>query len=302
MAENDTQRNKSSQSTSQNFDDESEENEQPTDDQTQPPEVDTSMPEKVPWSALAQEFAETWGRAEPSNPQPESVEVIGINGSGKSLWVCKVVQERMIVRHTPVTFFQSKPADETVMRLGWPIIANGDTRKAMRERWSIYWPQTNATGRARRVYQADKFRAMLNALWRPGANTVVVFDDVGYIQSLTCSDGEPLNPYIEMYLREGRSEGITNVLVKQRPQGAKREMHSETYWSVAFKPKDEDDAERFAQLFGNKKRYIEVFKQMDLDNHEFLIKHFRTGAEYISWVDTPLTPIQRPKRDAQSRS
>lgn len=257
--------------------------------------------ERVPWSELAQQFAETWGRADPSNPQPEHVEVLGINGSGKTLWVCKAVQERMLVRHTPVVFLQSKPADDTVMQLGWPVITDGDVRKVRKERWSVYWPQTNATGRARREYQADHFRNLLDSLWRANSNIVVVYDDVGYIQSLSTSDGEPLNPIIEMYLREGRSSGITNVLVKQRPQGAKREMHSETYWTVAFAPKDEDDMERFAQLYGPKRPWMEVFKQMDSDKHEFLIKHFRTGNAYISWVDTPLRALARPKRDVESR-
>lgn len=257
--------------------------------------------QRIPWSELAQEFSEVWGRADPNNPQPEHVEVLGINGSGKTLWTCKAVQERMITRRTPCVFLQSKPADDTVMRLGWPVIANGDVRKVRKERWSIYWPQTNATGRARKVYQADKFRDLLNALWQPQSNTIVVYDDFGYIEGLTASDGEPLAPIVQMYLREGRSSGITNVLVKQRPQGSRREMHSETQWTVAFAPKDEDDRERFAQLFGNRKRYIEIFKTMDLDRHEFLIKHFRTGAEFISWVDTPLRPIKRPDTNKPAR-
>jgi hypothetical protein len=273
-----------------------------TSEQTLPNGDQIPAIERVPWSELAQEFAETWGRADPSNPQPEHVEVLGINGSGKTLWVCKAVQERMVVRHTPVVFLQSKPADDTVMKLGWPVITNGDVKRVQKERWSVYWPQTNATGRARRDFQADKFRDLLDAMWRANSNIIVVYDDVGYIQSLSTSDGEPLNPIIEMYLREGRSSGITNVLVKQRPQGAKREMHSETYWTVAFAPKDEDDMERFAQLYGPKRPWMEVFKQMDSNKHEFLIKHFRTGQAYISWVDTPLRPIKRPDRDAKSRS
>jgi hypothetical protein len=285
--ENDTHESKSSQSISTNSESQNDE---------------SVRLEKVPWSHLAQDFAETWGRADPQDPQPESTEVLGINGSGKSLWVCKAVQERMIVRRTPCYFFQSKPADATVMKLGWPVINNGDVRSALKERWCVYWPQTNATGRARRVYQADKFRDMLNAIWRPNANCIVVLDDIGYIQSLTCSDGEPLNPIIEMYLREGRSEGITNVLVKQRPQGAKREMHSETYWTIAFAPKDDDDKERFAQLFGPKKLWMPVFDQMNSDKHEFLIKHYRTGIAYISWIDTPLRPVKRPKPSEKPRA
>lgn len=274
-----------------------------TETQTEAPNRDEPVTvERHPWSELAQEFAETWGRADTNDPQPEHVEVIGINGSGKTLWVCKAVQERMIVRRTPVVFLQSKPADDTVMRLGWPVIADGNVQKVRRERWSIYWPQTNATGRARKLYQADKFRDLLNALWRPQSNIIVVYDDFGYIQELVTSDGEPLAPIVQMYLREGRSSGITNVLVKQRPQGARREMHSETQWTVAFAPKDEDDEERFAQLFGNRKQYQPVFATMDAEKHEFLIKHFKTGATFISWVDTPLRPIKRPDRDARARS
>ena len=266
-------------------------------DRNEPESVD-----RVPWSELAQEFAETWGRADPGNPQPEHVEVIGINGSGKTLWVCKAAQERMIVRHTPVVFLQSKPADDTVMRLGWPVIENGDVRKVRKERWCVYWPQTNATGRARKVYQADKFRDLLDSLWRPESNIVVVYDDFGYIQELVTSDGEPLAPIVQMYLREGRSSGITNIMIKQRPQGARREMHSETYWTVAFAPKDDDDKERFAQLFGARKARMPVFDSMDAEKHEFLIKHYKTGAAFISWVDTPLRPVKRPSRDVKARS
>ena len=258
--------------------------------------------QRIPWSELAQEFSEVWGRADPSNPQPEHVEVLGINGSGKSLWMAKAVQERMLIRHTPVVICQSKPADDTIMQLGWPIITDGNVQRVRRERWSVYWPQTNATGQARKRYQADQFVKLLDYLWRPQSNTIVVLDDVGYIQGLHASNGEPLNPIIEMYLREGRSSGISNVLVKQRPQGAKREMHSETQWTVAFAPKDEDDKERFAQLFGPKKQWMPVFDTMDSDKHEFLIKHHRTQSAFISWIDTPLRPIKRPDKQAQPRA
>jgi hypothetical protein len=263
-------------------------------------EENPSIP-KQPWSAIAQEFAESWGRLDPGSPTPEDVEVLGTKGSGKTLWMCKAVQERMIVRKTPVIIMQSKPADDTVMRLGWPVISDGNVRKAVRERWSIYWPNTNATGQSRKFYQADKFRNLLDSLWHPDSNVVLVWDDVGYIESLYTEDGQSLGDIMEMYLREGRSSGITNVLLKQRPQGSRRVMHSETQWTVAFAPKDEDDRERFAQIFGNKKRYVEVFKGMDPARHEFLIKHFATQSETISWVDTPLRPVARPKPNSASR-
>lgn len=269
---------------------------QPPDDSTISPQI-----ERIPWSKLAQEFAETWGRADSKDPQPEHVEVLGINGSGKTLWTAKACQERMLVRHTPVVFLQSKPADGTIMKLGWPVINNGDIKKVARERWSIFWPNTNATGRARKYYQADAFRNLLDALWHPNANIIVVYDDFGYIQDLVTSDGEPLAPIVQMYLREGRSAGITNVMVKQRAPGSRREMHSETIWKVGFATLDQDDQERVAEIFGDRKTYVPIIRSMDPDKHEFLIKHGRTGAQFISWVDTPLRPIQRPKRDAPQK-
>lgn len=264
-------------------------------------DVDLTIPSRQPWSAIAQEFAEVWGRADVSNPQPEHLEVIGPTRSGKTLFMCKVVQERMLVRKTPVVIMQSKPADDTVMRLGWPVIVNGDVKRVEKERWSIYWPQTNATGQTRKFYQADMFRNLLDRLWHANANIVVVWDDVGYIESLWTTDKQSIGDILEMYMREGGSSGITNVLLKQRPQGSRRVMHSETMWTAAFAPKDEDDRERFAQIFGNKKRYMEVFKQMDSAKHEFLLKHFSTQSEVISWIDTPLRPIKRPDSDAKSR-
>jgi len=264
-------------------------------------DLGASIP-KIPWSEIGQEFVENWGRLDPAKPTPEDVEVLGTKGSGKTLWAAKAMQERVLARHTPTIIMQSKPADDTIMQLGWPLVTDGDVRKAQKLRWCIYWPQTNATGQARKLYQADMFRNLLDALWRPGSNTVLAWDDVGYIESLWTSDKQSLGDMMEMYLREGRSSGITNVLLKQRPQGSRRVMHSETQWTAAFAPKDEDDRERFAQIFGNKKRYVEVFKRMDPSRHEFLFKHFATQSEVISWVDTPLRPVKLPERNVQSRS
>jgi hypothetical protein len=257
-------------------------------------ETDNLTIERVPWSELGPDFARIWGKADESNPQPEHVEIIGMNGSGKTRIMCHMVQERMIVRKTPCVIICTKEQDDTILKLGWPIVDTPE--KVRKERWCIYWPRTNKTGRARRLYQAGKIRDLLDYLWRPNSNTIVVFDDLGYTQGLITEDKEPLNPLIEMYLREGRSEGITNVLIKQRPQGARREMHSETYWTIAFVPKDHADAERFAELFGKKQEWLPVFEQMDPDKHEFLIMHVRSRSVYVSWTDEPLRAVKRPER------
>jgi hypothetical protein len=136
---------------------------------------------------------------------------------------------------------------------------------------------------------------LLNHLWNPPngqrPNTIIAFDEVGYIESLS---GE-MRALIQQYWREARSLGITVVAMKQRPQGALRDMHSETYWTSAFAPKDRSDAERFAELFGHRRDWLPVFDGLDADNHEFILRHSRSREAYISWVDVPLTP-QKVKR------
>ena len=85
--------------------------------------------------------------------------------------------------------------------------------------------------------------------------------------------------------------------MKQRPQGVARDMHSEASWTVSFRPKDEDDAERYAEVLGSRRQWMPVLMSLDKRKHEFVIKHERTGLAAISWVDVPLRPAtdhQRP--------
>lgn len=256
-----------------------------------PPSDAVPQVERVPWSELGPEFAMVWGRAEPSNPQPEHVEVIGITGGGKTYWMCKAVQERMLVRNTPCVIIVTKQQDRTIELLGWPETDRWeDVRK---HRQIIFKPKTKSIGIARKRYQRQKIQELLDHLWVPNANTIVVFDDVAYTEKLSLE----LRETIEMYWREGRSQGITVVATKQRPQGANRHMHSETYWKVAFAPADYSDRERFAELFGPRRVWLPVFDQMDPDNNEFLIRHTRSNSVFISWVDEPLVPIKPPDED-----
>jgi len=252
--------------------------------------------ERVPWSELGPAFAQVWGRADPKDPQPEHVEIVGMNGSGKTYLLLKILQERMLVRKSHITLIVTKRSDKVFAQLGWPVVR--EVRDVSRYRVCIFWPQTNLIGRARRNYHETKIRELLTKLWQPEANRVIAFDEIAYIESLS----PDVKELVAMYWREGRSNGITVVGMKQRPQGVLRDMHSETYWTFAFVPKDRNDAERFAELFGNKREWMPVFDQMDPDNHEFLVRHTRTRVAYISWVDEPLKPIKPPDNDRNRMS
>jgi nucleoside-triphosphatase THEP1 len=259
------------------------------------PTLDVNRIEKIPWSILGPEFIQVWGYANPSDPQPEHIEVIGQNGSGKSFFVSSILQERMLVRNTSEIQIITKPADATALKLGWPIV---DSWEGVREnRQCIFWPRTDRLGKARKVYQEAKIQDLLNRLWHPNSNTVISFDEIAYIESLS---GE-LRATIEMYWREARSQGISMVATKQRPQGTSRHMHSETQWSVVFVPADYSDRERFAELLGSRREWMPVFDIIDPMNNEFVIRHTRTGDTFISWIDIPLVPI-KPREDSKGIS
>lgn len=234
---------------------------------------------------LGPEFAAVWGRADPRNPEPEHVEIIGMNGSGKTYLLLKILQDRMVVRNSHIVLVVTKRADKIFAKLGWPIVRT--VRDVMRYRVCIFWPQTNLLGQQRKAYHEAQMRELLTKLWQPEANRVVAFDEIAYVESLSPAVRE----LVQMWWREGRSNGLTVVAMKQRPQGVQRDMSSETWWTFAFVPKDHNDAERFAELFGSKRDWLPVFDSMNPDNHEFLVRHTRSRAAYVSWVDKPLRPI-----------
>lgn len=247
--------------------------------------------ERIPWSLLGPEFSRIWGRPRGKN-EPEHLEVLGPTGSGKSYFIARALKDRVAIRATGVIVICTKPADATMRALGWPIAK--DWRGVQRNEQVIFWPRTSATGARRRAYQEAKIRDLLEKLWVPESNNLIVFDEVAYAEGLS----KELRDLIQMYYREGRSQGIAVVSGKQRPQGTNRDMHSETAWKVAFKPADRADAERVAELFGQKRAWVDVLMDLDNEKREFVIMHKLTGTAYISWIDTELPT---PKNTGRSQ-
>ena len=243
-----------------------------------------TRPERVPWSELGPYFIDAWGRADESNPQPEHWEIVGPTGSGKTYLMLTALQDRYRTRKSGAVLVVTKADDEIFSRLGWPIVSKVD--EVAEKPNVVFWPRTGKTGSDRADFHGQKIELLLNKLWQPGANTIVAFDEIGYVQDLP---GD-FKRILQHYWREGRSLGITVVGMKQRPQGALRDMHSETYWTASFAPKDRSDAERFAELFGHRRDWLPVFDGLDATRHEFILRHSKTREAYISWVDAPLAP------------
>jgi nucleoside-triphosphatase THEP1 len=253
---------------------------------------DVRMPERVPWSHMAQDFAVRWGRSNPKDPQPEHVEVLGPSGSGKTYLIGTLLGDRVRVRDTAIVALATKEADATLMRLQLPIVETW--RDIQRNRQCIFWPRTELKGTERRAYHERKLYEVLARLWVREANVIVEFDEIGYVESLS----RRIKDLVEQYWREARSQKITVMAGKQRPQGAGRSMHSETPLTFMFPPTDEDDLERFAQLMGPRRLWMPIIRGLDNAKREFLVKNFRTGDTFISWIDYPLRPIPRRGRSS----
>lgn len=245
--------------------------------------------ECVPWSQLGPWFIAAWGypRGEQS---PEHVDVLGQTGSGKSYWMTYVLRQRQIARKSHIVVIATKPADKTLLGTGWPVTQQYPPRDP-RETAVIFWPAASGLDAAGMRAQAQKIYKLLQTLWHPDANIIVVFDEIAYVvNDLNFPPDIPMKAAVTKYLREGRALGITVVASTQRPQGVPRQMHSESSWTVCFAPKDEEDAERMAQVLGGKKTYMPILRLLNRERYEFLIVHGLTGQMYISWLDEPMPP------------
>lgn len=260
-----------------------------------PGALDTPPIERRPWSQVGPDFIAIWGRADPKNPQPEHLELLGPTGSGKTFLLVQIIIEMVRRRGSSVIFIATKAADKTVAALGWPVV---DTWAGVRKHDQvIFWPRTSMTGKKRKQYQAAKIQELLDRLWEPDANTIVIFDEFAYVESLDAD----LAATLQMYLREGRSHGITVVAGKQRAQGVQRDMHSETKVAIGFRMKDKLDNERLAELFGDKKAFLPVIMSLNRAKREFLLHHDELDVYVISWVDKPINPKQVAREQSSYR-
>lgn len=270
----------------------------------QPPPADdgVTLP-RVPWSVVGPEFISIWGYPA-GRFDPEHVEILGPSGSGKTYFDATILSERVKARDSAVVFVATKPADKTILDMGWPIV--DDWAGVEKNRQSIYWPRTDKIGQQRDAYLHDKLADLLHHLWVKDSNTIVAFDEIATIEDLGRGPNgmrrgpngeEPvdLKRLIKMYWREARSMGITIVAMKQRPQGAQRDMHSESVWVASFKPKDEDDGKRYAEVLGGRRKWLPVLEALDRDKHEFILANSRTGQAVISWVDVRDIGITKKK-------
>jgi hypothetical protein len=233
-------------------------------------------PERVDWRELGPHFLRSWGYPR-GKRMPEHLEILGQTGSGKSFFERTILVERARLRGSHIVVVATKPADATLAGTGWPIITKWPPDYGKNQ--VIFWAKAKGLDRAGLAQQKARIADLLNRLWVPNSNIIVAFDEIAYLDS----DLGLRTPLVRYY-REGRALGITIVGSTQRPQGVPRYMHSESGWSVFFAPKDEEDAERMAQVAGSKRIYMPILMELNREKFEFFMVRNLTGENYISAI------------------
>lgn len=251
-------------------------------------------PDRVPWEELGPDFLEAWGRPN-GQFQPEHLEILGPTGSGKSYFEKWILVERAKMRGSAVVILLTKPADTTILSMNWPVVTKWPPNEwNSKNRQVVYHAGSAGLSKAARERQAEKVEDLLDKLWHPDANVILAVDEIAYVEQEL-----GLRTHMTTYYREARTLGITIVASTQRPAGVSRAVHSESAWTVAFAPKDEDDAERVAQILGNKRHYREVLNDLDREKREFLLLHNLTREAYISHIPAPKKAAKRPRKSDQ---
>ena len=252
-------------------------------------------PERVPWSELGPEFTEIWGHDDKGRLKGEHFEICGQNGSGKTYFECTILQQRAARWDSAEIVIVTKPDDDSIGLLGWPVVDNlADLR---RYRQVIFWPQTGLLGEDREKYHEKLLYELLTSIWHKDANVVIAFDEVGYVENLS----RRMKRLIAMYWREARALKISIVAMKQRPVWVLRDQHSESHWKAVFPPADRGDSRRFAELLGEPSEWMPVLDSLDRELHEFILYSNVRQVHYITWVDEELRPLPGQSAERQQR-
>lgn len=231
------------------------------------------MIERIKWAELEPEFLSTWGRPN-GKVGAEHVSIVGPTGSGKSRFQTYIAKRRNELRGSHCMLIATKPADSTLRGIQWPIVRTYPPPWDKSEKF-ILWPNTSRDAYKSKAIQFQTISHALTDIWVKDSNTLVIFDEIAYIEQEL-----RMKTIIERYWREARSLGITIIATTQRPRNVSRYMWSEPTWLVAFRPDDEDEAKRVAEIIGGRRSFTAPL--LELNEYEFIITKRRSRESYIS--------------------
>lgn len=215
----------------------------------------------IEWQKFARLFRK-------SHRQGEHVALVGQTGSGKSvlgLSLCKEIAKRKGDDGRParVVVFGTKPRDDTMSSLGWPVVKKWPPSYGQEH--CVVWPKSSnpetAAAQQRRV-----FRPLMNTIYHEGGQTVYIDEASDFEESPP--EGLGLSVQMKQYWTKARGLKLTLIAGTQRPRNVRREMWSEPSWVFIFAPDDEDDLRRVAELSGAKDEVFDICE--NLGGYEFL--------------------------------
>lgn len=217
--------------------------------------------------------------------QGEHISLVGQTGSGKStvgVELCKMLGSRMSRDRRPsrVTVLVTKPRDDTIDSLGWPVVK--EWPPGFGKEHCIVWPRVkSASGASER--QRQIFLPLLDAIYLEGGQTVYIDEAAEFERPLP--HGLGMSGTMEKFWSNARSSKLTTIATTQRPRNVTRLMWSEPSWVIVFPPDDLDDLSRVAELSGKRRDVMAATER--LGDYEFLcIKRKRAGKKelYVSRV------------------
>jgi hypothetical protein len=233
----------------------------------------------VAWPQFAAIFAR-------HHHQGEHVALCGPTGSGKStlgVQLCRIVGARKgrDGRPSRVVILATKPRDDTLSRLDWPVIKQWPP--AYGQEHAIVWPKggppSEAAARQRAVYLP-----LLDQIYAEGGQSVYI-DEAAMFERPQPS-GLGMQATMEQFWSSARSLRLTLIAGTQRPRHVTRLMWSEPSWVCVFPMHDIEDVKRVAELSGRRPEVLDLVPR--LGGHEFLcVRRQPRGqrALYVSRVD-----------------
>lgn len=233
---------------------------------------------EVSWDSFMRTFSG-------AHEQGEHVAIVGQTGSGKSvlgLSLCKIIGKRMASDRRPsrVVVLATKPRDDTMSALGWPVIKKWPPSYGQEH--CIVWPR-HSDPETMVERQRAVFRPLLRTIFHEGGQTVFIDEEAKFENAPP--EGYGLAGIMNEYWTCARSLKISLIAATQRPRNVTRSMWSEPSWIFIFTPDDEDDLRRVAELSGAREQVFTLGAQ--LDGHEFLCVHRPRGSAkrlYVSQV------------------
>ncbi len=225
--------------------------------------------ERWPWADVLDFFAA-------EHKQGEHVSFEGPTGSGKTTLAVELLLARGSRRASDgrparVTILETKRRDTTMQQLlalGWNRVTKPDQwPPSYGEEHTIVWPPK---GRASSGWTAQRplFVQVLDEIDASGSQ-ILYIDEIADFTDYEKDGGMALGGMLSQYWRAQRSNKVSLLAGTQRPANVPRIMWDSSSWLFLWRPEDDEDVKRIAEISGDKGLTLQVLPT--LGNHEFLM-------------------------------